>query len=96
MPFVRFLVSKRRTCIVAIILLLSEIMPICSCYALKGLVYIAIIALSGRQPFSCTKCTKLNMRLSYNVRLVSNIKYAYFKCEGTCRQEAIRRERGTR
>ena len=47
MPFVRFLISKRRAYVVAVILLLSEIMPTCSCCVLKGLVYIAIIAPLG-------------------------------------------------
>ena len=77
MPFIRFLVSKRRAHIVAVILLLSEIMPTYSCYILKGLVYIIIIAPLGRQLFSYAKCIKLNMRLSYNIRLVSNAKYAF-------------------
>ena len=44
MPPIRFLASKRYTCVVAIILLLSEIMPTYSHYVLKGLVYIIIIA----------------------------------------------------
>ena len=78
MPPVRSSASKRRTYIVAVILLLGEIMPTCSCCVLKGLVYIAIIAPLGRQPSFYTKCTKSNMRLSCNVRLVSNTKYAFF------------------
>ena len=44
MPFVRSSASKCYTYIVAVILLLSEIMPTCSRCVLKGLVYIAIIA----------------------------------------------------
>ena len=47
MPPIRSLVSERRAYIVAVILLLSEIMPTYSCYAEKGLVYIIIIALLG-------------------------------------------------
>ena len=78
MPFIRSLVSKRCIYIVTVILLLSEIMPTYSRYVLKGLVYIIIIALLGRQPFSYIKYTKLNMCLSCNVRLVSNAKYIYF------------------
>ena len=62
------------------ILLLTKIMPTYSCYVLKGLVYIIIIAPLGRQPSSYTKCTKLNMRLSCNIKLVSNAKYIYFIC----------------
>ena len=78
MPLIRFLVSRRYAYIVAIILLFSKIMPTYSRYVLKGLVYIAIIALLGRQPFFYAKYTKLNMRLSCDVRLISNAKYTYF------------------
>ena len=78
MPFVRSLASKRCTYIVAVILLLSEIMPTCSRCILKGLVYIAIIAPLGCQPSSYAKYTKSNIRSSCNVRSVSNVKYAYF------------------
>ena len=48
MPPIRSLVSKRRTYIVAVILLLGEIMPSYSYYKEKKLVYVIIIAL-----FSC-------------------------------------------
>ena len=51
MPLVRSLVSKRTACcfkLVAVILLLSKIMPTCSCYTEKGLVCITIIAPLGR------------------------------------------------
>ena len=48
MPPVRFLVSKRRACVVTIILLLSKIMPTYSRYVLKGLVCVTIIAPLGR------------------------------------------------
>ena len=76
MPFVRSLASKRRVYIIAVIFLFSKIMPTYSCYVLKGLVYIIIIAPLGRQPFFYAKCTKLNMHLSCNIRSVSNTKYA--------------------
>ena len=75
---VRFSVSERHAYIIAIILLLSKIMPICSCYMLKGLVYIIIITLFSRQPSFYIKYTKLNMRLSCDIRLVSNIKFMRF------------------
>ena len=78
MPPVRSLVSKCCTYVIAVILLLGEIMPTYSYYILKGLVYIAIITLLGRQPSSYTKYTKLNIYLSYNIRLVSNAKYTFF------------------
>ena len=77
MPFIRSSASKRRTCIIAIILSLSKIMPTYSRCLLKGLIYIAIIALLGRQPSFCTKCTKLNIHLFCNIRLVSIAKYIY-------------------
>ena len=72
MPFIRFLASMRHTYIVAVILLLSKIMPIYSRYAKKKLVCVIIIALSSCQPFFCSKCTKLNMHLSYNIKSVSD------------------------
>ena len=77
MSFIRSLASKRRVYVVAVILLFSEIMPTYSRCVLKGLVYIIIIAPLGRQPSSYTKYTKSNIRLSYNIRLVSNAKYTF-------------------
>ena len=74
MPPIRFLASKRRAYVVAIILLFGEIMPTYSRCVLKGLIYVVIIALLGRQPSSYIECTKLNIRSSYNVRLVFNVK----------------------
>ena len=50
-PFIRFLVFKRtihRSKLVAMIFLLSKIIPTYSCYVEKGLVYIIIIAFLGR------------------------------------------------
>ena len=78
MPFIRSLALGRRTCVIAVVLLFSEIMPTYSYCVLKGLVCIIIIAPLGRQPSFYTKYTKLNMRLSYNIRLVSNAKCAFF------------------
>jgi hypothetical protein len=52
-------------------------MPSYSCYAEKKLVYITIAALSSRQPSSYTKYTRANIRLSCNIRSVSNSKYIY-------------------
>ena len=48
MPPIRSLVFKYYACVIALILLLGELMPIYSCYIIKGLVYITIAA-----PFSC-------------------------------------------
>ena len=80
MPFVRSLASKYHAYVVAIIFLLSKIMPTYSHCVLKRLVCVVIIAFLGCQPSSCIKCIKLNIRLSCNVRLVSNTKYIYFIC----------------
>ena len=74
MPFIRSLASKYCTYTVAVILLLSEIMPSYSYYKEKKLVYIIIIAPFSRQPSFYIKCTKLNIYLSYNIKLVSNAK----------------------
>ena len=78
MPFIRSLISKRRACMVAVILLLSKILPTYSRYMLKGLVDIIIITLLSRQPSSCIKCIKLNIRLLYNVKSISNARYMFF------------------
>ena len=45
MPLIKSLAFKRRAYIVAVIFLFGEIMPSCSYYNEKKLVYIAIIAL---------------------------------------------------
>ena len=77
MPFIRSLVSKHLAYyfkLVAVILLLSKIMPTYSRCTEKGLVYIIIIALSSRQPFFYVKYTKLNIRSSCNIYLVFNTK----------------------
>ena len=78
MPPIRSLASKRTAyCfkLVTVILLLGEIMPTYSYYMEKGLVCIIFIAFLGYQPSSYAKCTKLNICLSCNVKLVSNAKY---------------------
>ena len=76
-PPIRFSASKRRTYVIAIILLLGEIMPTYSCYILKGLVYIAIIAPLSCQSSFYIKYTKLNIYLFCDIRLISNAKYIY-------------------
>jgi hypothetical protein len=67
MPFIESFAFKYCTYTVSLILLLSEIMPSCSCYIKKGLVYIVIMALFSCQPSSCSKCTKLNIYSSCNI-----------------------------
>ena len=77
---IRSLVSERCTYIIAIIFLLSKIIPIYFCYILKGLVYIIIITLSSRQSSFYTKYTKSNMRSFCDIRLISNTKYISSIC----------------
>ena len=56
---------------------LGEIILSCSCCEEKKLVYIIIIALFSCQPFSYIKYTKLNIYLSCNIKLISDIKYTF-------------------
>ena len=77
MPFIRSLVSKRRAHTVAVILLLGEIMPSYSHYEEKKLVYIIIIAPFSYQLSFYIKYTKLNIRLSCNIKLVSDAEYIW-------------------
>ena len=60
---VRFIVFKRYTYLIKIIVLFSKIMPFYSRYIKKKLLYIAITALSSCQPSFHFKCTKLNIYL---------------------------------
>ena len=77
MLFIRSLASKCYAYIVAVILLLGEIIPTCSRCTEKKLIYIIIIAPFSRQPSSYSKCIKLNMCLSCDVRLVLDIEYIF-------------------
>ena len=77
MPPVRSLVFKRRARTVAVILLLSEIMPTYSYCVSKGLVCITITALFSRQPCFYTKYIKLNMHSSCDIRLVLDTEYIF-------------------
>ena len=71
------LLSKCCAYTIAVILLFSEIMPLHSCYLKAGLVYVVIIALFSCQLSACSKYTKVNMRLFYNIYLVFNAKCIY-------------------
>ena len=77
MPFIKSSISAYCAKLVAVIFLLSEIMPSYSCYKEKKLVYIIITAPFGRQPSFYIKYTKLNIRLSCNVKSVSDTKYIF-------------------
>ena len=77
MPSIKSLFSNYCNQLVTTILSFSEVMPSYSCYIEKKLIYIAITAPSGYQPFLYTKCTQVNIKSSYNVRSVSNTKYTF-------------------
>ena len=77
MPPIRFSAFKYCALLTTFISLNGEIISPCSCYIKKGLVYIAIMEPFSRQLFFYIKYIKLNMHLSYDIRLVFNAKYAY-------------------
>ena len=80
MPSIRSSAFKRTAHhfkLIAIIFLLGKIIPTYSYCTEKGLVYIIIIAPLGCQPSFYTKCTKLNIHLSCNIRSVSNAKCTF-------------------
>ena len=76
MPFIRSSAFKYRLRLVSLILSLGKIILSCSCYIKKRLSYIIISTPFGYQSFFYAKYTKLNMRLSCDIKLVSNTKYA--------------------
>ena len=80
MPAVRLTVFKHCTLFTSSIALNGEIMSPCSCYIKKGLVYIVITELFSHQPSSCSKCTKLNTHVLYNVHSVSFNKCTFLTC----------------
>jgi len=59
--------AQRYTKTVAFILLSNKVILLYSHCTKEGLVYIAISAPFNRQPSSCSKCTLLNTRFSYDV-----------------------------
>ena len=63
--------------LIALILFISEVIPSCSYYIKKGLVYVTIAALFGHQPLSYAECIKVNICLSYNICSVSSTKCIY-------------------
>ena len=78
MPPTRSSASRHYNKLITLILSISKVMPSCSYYIKKGLVYIIITAPSSRQPLSYTKCIKVNICLSYNIYSISNTKYIYY------------------
>ena len=77
MPLIRSLASIYYALLAISISLNSEIISPYSYCTKKGLVYITIIALFSRQPFSYSKYTKANTYFLCNVRLVSTNKYIF-------------------
>jgi len=66
----------RRARTIAVVLSLGEIiLSLYSCYIKEGLIYIALVSPLSQQPSSYLECTKVNVRLSYNIRSISNAKY---------------------
>ena len=74
---VRSSASKYYNKLILLILLLGKNIPSHSYYLEKQLLYIIIIAPFSRQPSFYSKCTKVNIRLSCNVRFISNVKYTF-------------------
>ena len=77
MPLIRSLASMHYVLLTTSISLDGEIISPYSYYVKKGLLYIAIIVPFSRQPSSCSKCTKVNTRFLYDMRLVSTNKYTF-------------------
>ena len=77
MPLIRFLASIHYILLATSISLNGEIMSLCSHYAKKGLVYIAIIIPFSCQPSSYSKYTKANIYSLCDVCLVSTNKYIF-------------------
>ena len=69
-PPIRSFALKRRAFFTISIFFNKEIISPYSYYTKKGLVYIAIISSSSRQPFSCLEYTKANTCLLCDIRLV--------------------------
>ena len=80
MPAVRLIVFKYYTLFISSIALNGEIISPCSYYMKKGLVCVIIAKLFSCQPFSCSKCIKLNTWLLCNVHLVSLNKCIFLAC----------------
>ena len=71
MPAVRLIIFKYHTLLISSIAFNGEIMNPYSYCMKKGLVCIIIADPSSHQPFFCSKCTKLNTYVLYNVHSVS-------------------------
>jgi len=70
--------TQRRAYTIAFILSSSKVIPLCSRCLKKRLVYVTIAALSSCQPSFYSKCTSINIQLSYNICSVSNAKYIFY------------------
>ena len=78
MPFIRSITSRRHNKLMLLILSINKVMPSCSYYIKKGLLYIAIISPFSCQLLSYAKCITTNIYSFYNIYLVSNAKYKRF------------------
>ena len=84
MPPIRLSAFKCCILLAISISLNKEIMSPYSYYIKKGLIYIIITDPFSRQSSFYTKCTKLNIYILYNVRLVSLNKYTFLCCTRYC------------
>ena len=85
MPSIRSSASKHRALLAISISLNREIISPYSRCAKKGLVYITIISSFSCQPVSCSKCTKANTYLLYNIRSMPFNKYIFrYYCVRYC------------
>ena len=80
MPTVRLTAFEYYTLLTSSIALDGEIISPCSYYIKKGLVCVMITEPSSHQPSSCSKCTKSNTYVLYDVRSVSFNKCIFFTC----------------
>ena len=78
MPVIRLIVFKYYALLISSIAYNGEIISPCFYCTKKGLVYIIIAGPSSYQPFFCSKYTKLNTCVLYNVRLISLNKCIFF------------------
>ena len=77
MPPIRSTAFRRHNKLMLLILFISKVMPSCSCYIKKGLLYVVIASPSSCQLLSYTKYTTINIRFSCNICLVSDAEYKY-------------------
>ena len=81
---IRSFILERCALLVLLIFLPSKIIPTYSLCAEKRLSYIVIIVSIGCQLLFYMECTCINMRSSYNIRLVFTTKCMFFYIHYGC------------